>query len=166
MEFLQDFAEWAWMRHHNPLSWYIRPLFLIPFCYFAWRRSLTGIAVTILALATSMFWFPAPANPDPQVAKFLEAERQYLLGDWTSAKILFTAMIPAFFIALAYAFWRRSLWIGLAVIAASSFLKIGWSLYYGGESGWAVVPPALAGLIVIFVIFAVARWFSGKSNMQ
>ena len=40
---------WAWDRHHNSLSWYIRPLFLIPF-YFAYQRSLRAI----------MAWFPAP----------------------------------------------------------------------------------------------------------
>ena len=27
-----EFAAWAWARHHNELSWYIRPLFLLPFC--------------------------------------------------------------------------------------------------------------------------------------
>lgn len=157
MEILQDFAEWAWMRHHNPSSWYIRPLFLIPFCYFALRRSLTGIAVTLLGLATSMFWFPAPAHPDPRVAGFLDAEREYLSGEWGPAKILFTAIVPMFLFALAFAFWRRSIWAGLAVIAAGSLLKIGWSLYYGGESGWAVVPPAIAGLIAITVVMVVVR---------
>lgn len=149
MEFLQDFGAWAWARHHNPLSWYVRPLFLILFSYFAWRRSLTGIAVTLVALATSMFWFPAPVTPDPRSAAFLEAERQYLLGPWNMAKIAFAALIPAFFIAVAIAFWRRSIWIGLALINAASLIKVGWSLHYGGESGWTVVPPALIGLITI-----------------
>jgi hypothetical protein len=157
MESLQDFAEWAWMRHHNPLSWYIRPLFLIPFCYFAWRRSPAGVAATLLALATSMFWFPAPANPDPRVAEFLEVERQYLSGPWSAAKILFTATVPAFLFAVAYAFWRRSVWIGLAVIAAGVLLKIGWSLYYGGGSGWAVVPPAITGLLAVTAIVIIVN---------
>ena len=57
---LDEFGAWAWERHHNVLSWYIRPLFLLPFCYFAYRRSLFGITITLVALATSMFWFPAP----------------------------------------------------------------------------------------------------------
>jgi hypothetical protein len=35
MELLEGFLSWAWARHHNVLSWYIRPLFLLPFCYFA-----------------------------------------------------------------------------------------------------------------------------------
>lgn len=165
MEVLQNFAEWAWTRHHNPLTWYIRPLFLIPFCYAAWRRSLTGIAVALLALATSMFWFPAPARPDPRVAEFLDIEREYLLGKWGAAKFVFTAMTPVFLFALAFAFWRRSIWTGLAVIAVGSLLKIGWSLYYGGESGWTVVPPAIAGLVVIAaVMFVVRRKLGGVSH--
>jgi hypothetical protein len=157
MEFLQAFAEWAWMRHHNPLSWYIRPLFLIPFCYFAWQRSVTGIVVTFLALATSMFWFPAPAHPDSRISDFLNAERDYLLGNWDVAKILFTVMAPAFLLALASACWRRSIWFGFALIAAGSFIKIGWSVYYGGTSGWAVVPPAVVGLIVTALVLVIAR---------
>jgi hypothetical protein len=60
-----EFAAWAWARHHNELSWYIRPLFLLPFCYFAYKRSLWGITLTVVALATSMFWFPAPQRADP-----------------------------------------------------------------------------------------------------
>ncbi len=27
MDELGQLVEWAWARHHNPLSWYIRPLF-------------------------------------------------------------------------------------------------------------------------------------------
>jgi len=42
VELLADFVGWAWERHHNPLSWWIRPLFLIPFAFFAYRRSWVG----------------------------------------------------------------------------------------------------------------------------
>ena len=41
-----EFTAWAWERHHNILSWYIRPLFLLPFCYFAYRRSLFTLGVS------------------------------------------------------------------------------------------------------------------------
>lgn len=63
MEWLNELAAWAWARHHNELSWYIRPLFLLPFAYFSNRRSGWGIALTLVALATSMAWFPAPEHP-------------------------------------------------------------------------------------------------------
>lgn len=31
------FFDWAFKRHHNILSWYIRPLFIIPMVIFAFR---------------------------------------------------------------------------------------------------------------------------------
>jgi hypothetical protein len=79
-EWLDAVGAWAWDRHHNLLSWYIRPLFLLPFCWFAYRRNLWGIGATLVALATSMAWFPAPEHPDPAVIAMLESEREYL---WT-----------------------------------------------------------------------------------
>ena len=65
MELHTDFLSWVWARHHNELSWYVRPLFLLPFCFFAYKRSLWGIVVTLLVFPTSLFWFPAPDNPSP-----------------------------------------------------------------------------------------------------
>jgi hypothetical protein len=59
MELINDFLSWLWARHHNQLSWYIRPLFLLPFCYFAYRRSVWGIVVILLVFPTSLFWFLA-----------------------------------------------------------------------------------------------------------
>ena len=79
MEALYDFLNWAWERHQNPLSWYIRPLFVLPYCYFAYKRSVPGLTLTLIAVATSMFWFPAPAEVDPRAAAFLEMERIRLL---------------------------------------------------------------------------------------
>ena len=32
------FFEWVFERHQNQWSWYIRPLFVIPFCYFAYKE--------------------------------------------------------------------------------------------------------------------------------
>jgi hypothetical protein len=71
-DYLADFGTWAYDRHGNILSWYIRPLFLLPLAFFAYRRSGWGIAGTLVALATSMFWFPAPAVPDPRVEELLD----------------------------------------------------------------------------------------------
>src|SRR5512134_1900372 len=143
MEFLTDFLSWAWARHHNVLSWYIRPLFIIPFIYFAYRRSWKGMLVTVIALATSMFWFPAPATVSPAVEQFLAAELEYLTGAWTIQKILLTLVVPAFFILLGLAFWKRSWWWGVAVINLAAIGKVAWSVVEGGQSGWAVLIPAL-----------------------
>jgi len=148
MEILSDFFTWAWARHHNVLSWYIRPLFILPFIYFAYKRSWTGLVVTVIGLFTSMFWFPAPALVDPSVEQFLQAEKDYILGEWTSAKVLLSLTVPAFFYFLALAFWKRSWWWGVAVINLAAIGKIAWSVTEGGASGWAVLVPAVIGMLV------------------
>jgi hypothetical protein len=148
MELFGDFLAWAWARHHNVLSWYIRPLFIVPFVYFAYKRSWKGMLITIIALATSMFWFPAPETVDPVVARFLEAEKEFLLGGWSAQKIFLLLTVPLFFLLLASSFWKRSWWWGLAVINIAALGKIGWSVAEGGESGWAVLVPAVIGMLV------------------
>lgn len=148
MDTLHELAAWAWARHHNILSWYIRPLFLIPYCWFAWRRSVRGMVSTVIALVTSMAWFPAPDVVDPQVERFLAAEREYLLGTWTVAKVAMTLLVPAMFALLAAAFWRGSVRFGVAVIVAAAMGKIVWSLRFGSGAGGAVVAPAVLGLIL------------------
>ena len=55
----------------------------------------------IIALFTSMFWFPAPTAVDPMVELFLQAEKDYLLGTWTLGKVLLTLTVPALFYFLA-----------------------------------------------------------------
>jgi hypothetical protein len=159
MEWLNDFLAWAWDRHHNVLSWYIRPLFLLPFCYFAYRRSLLGISLTLFALATSMFWSPKPEHPDPKVLEFLEMEKAHLTGDWTLSKALLTLVVPISLAPLALAFWKRSMILGLVVMDALALGKVAWSFYYGGMAGGLVIaPPALAGLVICnAVVLLVAR---------
>ncbi|CAG0931881.1 hypothetical protein TFLX_02333 [Thermoflexales bacterium] len=159
-DFLTNFAEWAWARHHNPLSWAIRPLFILPLCYFAYRRSWKGIVGTLIALATSMFWFPAPEAPDPTIVAFLAAEQAWLTADWTLSKIGL-ALVGAFsLIALMAAFWKRSVVWGLVLINGIALAKSVWSVYEGGESGWLVVPFAVAGMLIcdVVVLSAVKRW--------
>ena len=150
MELINDVAAWAWARHHNILSWYIRPLFLLPFCFFAYRRRLSGISITLIALATSMAWFPAPTTPSAAVVEMLKAEHDYLFGPWGLAKVLAALAIPATFAALALAFWRRSMAWGLIVINAAVLFKIGWTYAVSGTAGaTAHLVPALAGLVLV-----------------
>ena len=90
-----EFIAWAWERHHNVLSWYIRPFFLLPFCYFAYRRSLFGITLTLVALATSMSWFPALETTSPAVTEMLASEEEYLTADWTLWKVFIALLDEA-----------------------------------------------------------------------
>ena len=157
---IDEFAAWAWARHHNVLSWYVRPLFILPFCFFAYRRSLFGIVLTIIALATSMFWFPAPEHSSSAVNEMLASEREYLTANWTLWKVLIALLVPLGFAALALAFWRRSLAWGLALINAMVLFKIGWTFLFSTEAGaMSHLPAAVLGLVVCdaLILFVMRR---------
>jgi hypothetical protein len=159
VELLNDFLSWVWARHHNELSWYVRPLFLLPFCFFAYKRSLLGIFVTLLVFPTSLFWFPAPENPSPRVEGYLAWEHQFLTEGSVAARVALALLVVGFFVALAVAFWKRSWLWGLAVINAGTLLKVIWSVAFGGAAGWASLVPSLFTLAVTdAAILLAARW--------
>ena len=168
----EEFVGWAWERHHNVLSWYIRPLFFLPFCYFAYKRSLSGMILTLVALATSMFWFPAPERSDPMTLEFLAVEKEYLTGDWTMAKVLLALLVPISFAALGLVFWKRSIVYGLVLMNAIVLIKLAWSFYFGDESGGlTLLPSALAGLavcdaVILYVVRRMRKRSSPKSPQQ
>jgi hypothetical protein len=144
-----EFVAWAWARHHNVLSWYVRPLFILPFCFFAYRRSLFGIVLTIIALATSMFWFPAPVHTSQAVNEMLRTEEAYLTANWTFWKILIALLVPLTFAALGLAFWKRSFVWGLAVVNAAILFKIAWTFLFSTQAGaLSHLPTAVIGLVV------------------
>ncbi|HEX8347439.1 MAG TPA: hypothetical protein VF657_22290 [Actinoplanes sp.] len=156
---LAEFGNWAYDRHGNVLSWYVRPLFLLPLAWFAYRRSGWGIAGTLVALASSMFWFPAPAVPDPRVEEFLEFEKAWLAGDWDSRKILFTLLVPVAIGSYCLAFWRRSVGWGVVILNVMAVGKLLWGVLAGDGTGWAMTAPALTGLLIgnAVLLFVVRR---------
>jgi uncharacterized membrane protein len=107
-------------------------LFILPFCYFAYKKSVRGMVLTVVAVTSSMFGFPAPATPDPTAVTFLAVERQWVTGPRTLGQVVLTALVPVWFIALAAAL-RRRLWVAAAlVIVSGTALKVAWSVYVGG----------------------------------
>jgi len=146
------FFNWIFERHQNILSWYIRPLFLIPFVFFAYKRSWAGIFITIFCIFTSMFWFNKPEIINPQVKEFLEFEKEWLFGIWDYKKILLALTVPISFFLLGLAFWKRSLWMGLGVVVLMASGKIAWSIYNASESGKQILIPAILGLIICILL--------------
>lgn len=144
----QTFFDWVFDRHHNQWSWYIRPIFLIPFCFFAYKRSWAGISITVFCLFTSMFWFNRPEVVTDDVKAFLQFEKDWLYGAWDYKKILLLSTVPVSFIALGFAFWKRSLFMGLGVVVLMATGKIVWSIQNAGESGKSILIPALLGLVL------------------
>jgi hypothetical protein len=142
-ELVSDLLTWIWARHHNELSWYVRPLFLLPFCYFAYRRSLLGILVTLLVFPTSLFWFPAPENPSLRVEGYLAWERQFLTEGSVAARV------------------------ALVLLNAGTLLKVIWSVVFGGAAGWASLAPSLFTLAVTdAAIVLAARWLKRRRARQ
>jgi hypothetical protein len=158
-EHLNDFISWVWARHHNELSWYVRPLFLLPFCFFAYRRSLLGIPFTLLVFPTSLFWFPAPENPSSRVEDYLAWERTFLTEGSIAARVALALLVVGFFVALAAAFWMRSWLWGLAVLNAGTLLIVIWSVAFGGAAGWASLAPSIFTLIVTDAVILLAMRF-------
>lgn len=142
------FFDWAFARHHNVLSWYIRPLFIIPIVIFAFKKSLAGIFISIFALFTSMFWFPAPETSNEQVLSFLAYEMEYLKGTWTAQKIIMSLAVPLFFILLILAAWKRNWKWLIGVVVGAAVLKIIWSLIFSGSAGMSIIKPAILGLVI------------------
>jgi hypothetical protein len=165
MEAFDELFEWVWARHHNELSWYVRPLFIVPFCWFAHRRRPWGLVLTVLLLPTSLFWFPAPDQPSPRAEAYLDWERQFFLEGSPVAQVVLAALVVGFFWALATAFWRRSWVWGLVVLNAGTLLKIAWSVTFGGAAGWAAVPPSLVTLVIVnTVVVLVGRRLARRSR--
>lgn len=160
--FNKDFFEWIFERHHNRWSWYIRPLFLIPFCFFAYRKNLAGIAFTIFCLFTSMFWFAKPDIVPENVKAFLQFEKEWLTGNWGLNKTLLTLTVPLSFILLGLAIWYKNLWMVLSVVILIAIGKIIWSVQNAGESGKAIIIPALIGLFICVVTILYGFWHHRK----
>lgn len=148
----KSFFDWVFERHHNQWSWYLRPIFLIPFCFFAYKKSWTGISITIFCLFTSMFWFNKPEVLSETVQTFLQFEKDWLYGAWDYKKILLIMTVPISFLALGLAFWKRSLLMGIGVVVLMATGKIVWSIQNAGEAGKSIIIPAILGLLACVVL--------------
>ncbi|MGM0867481.1 MAG: hypothetical protein ACQEWF_22730 [Bacillota bacterium] len=146
MEF-QEILDWAFQRHLNPLSWYIRPIFLIVLVYFAHKHSWKGVIITFVLMMSSMIWFPAPETINPQMQTVLEYE-QMLLSNPVSA-IFTIALMMVFVVLILIAFWKHSLKFGLIILNVTLIGKVILSLLFTGENGWAPLGNTIFGLILV-----------------
>jgi len=162
----ENIAAWVWDRHQNQFSWYSRPLFLIPACYYAYRRKFGLIVGFMAMLFCSLFWFAAPENVPEHVSGYLEWEKQLFFSSNSMAPIFsLLVAVVAFLVGLFSAFWYRSFWLGLILINAGTVMKIVVSTTLGNEFGTAVVIPSLSSLAIInLVAFFAWRFFAVKQE--
>lgn len=160
----EDMGAWVWGRHQNQFSWYSRPLFVIPAAYYAYRRKVWHVVGFMTLLATSLFWFDAPATVPPSVSEYLEWEKQLFFTN--DNKLPLVALIFGVFVFLGlllYSFWQRNPWYGLAVINAGTVLKVIVSVAFGQDAGMAAIVPSLSSLLVIN-LFAWFLWRRKRSD--
>ena len=148
-----DLGDWIWKRHQNLFSWYSRPLFILPAAYYAYRRKLGYIIGFMLLMATSLFWFAAPAQTPEAVSTYLTWETQMFFTNENRAPMF--ALIVAvllFLVVFFYAFWQRNPWYGVVIINLGTLAKIVVSLTFGGAAGTAAIVPSVTSLCVINAI--------------
>lgn len=151
----QDFFDWAFARHQNSLSWWIRPVMILPFMIAAWYQSWAGIWGSLIALFSSMFWFPVPEHPDPEILKFLAMEQALLRAGWTISNLLGAVSVSLYLICLAMALWRRSIFLGVGIFIIGGVLKIIWSQFFSPEAGNKMIPMAITGICLALIWFGI-----------
>lgn len=161
-----DLGSWIWERHQNLFSWYSRPLFIIPACYYAYRRKLSYIIGFILLMATSLFWFDAPSIIPDQVSGYLEWEKQlFFVNENPWPLILLSGAVIVFLVSLFYAFWKRNIWYGVIVANVGTILKIIVSVTLDPQSGTAAILPSVTSMLVVNIIaYLVWRKYIQKSR--
>lgn len=142
-----EFLEWAFQRHLNPLSWYIRPVFLILLCFFAYKRKIGWVIITFLLMMSSMVWFSPPLEVNQEMQKVLDFEKELFKKPLTAIAAL--SFMFLFIVSILIAFWKHSLKWGLIIVNATLIGKVVLSLFFTGESGWAPVGNTVFGLILV-----------------
>ena len=150
MEWVNELAAWAWARHHNILSWYIRPLFLLPFCFFAYRRSLPGIGAHPGRPGHQHGVVPGAGEPEPGGGRDADAERDYLFGPWNAAKVVALADDPGHLHRSRPRLLAPVDGLGAGGDQRSGVVQDRLDLAVSGTAGAnAHLLPALAGLIMV-----------------
>lgn len=164
MEFWTDLADWAWSRHHNEWSWYIRPFIILGFCAAAWMRNRLGVILIGLSFPIGAIMFPAPQTPKPYVVDFLMKEREMLEGLSLFGWALFAGATVLFLWLLAATLWKRSFWFGIAVANLGGVIKLTVSVFLWAEIGNTAILPTVVTAGVFNVCAIAAWWWLPKSH--
>ncbi len=158
MDLISTVSDWAWARHHNELSWFIRPLIILAFCYAAWTHRFCTVIMLGLFFPLSAVLFPAPETPKPYIVEFLNSERDLLESLSLLGWITFIGAVVLFLWVLAAAFWKRDFWLGVLLANAASIIKLTFSLLVWPDTGYAAVFPTLL-TVAVFNLCCLAVWY-------
>ncbi len=153
-----DIGSWIWDRHQNLFSWYSRPIFIVPACYYAYQHKLWHTGAWMVLMFTSLFWFPAPEQVSVGVQAYLEWEKQlFFTGESTVPLVILIMGVMIFLFGIFYAFYKRNIWYGLLIINIGTLLKIFVSLNWGKETGVTAIVPSISSILFINIV-ALILW--------
>jgi hypothetical protein len=161
----ENLGGWIWERHQNQFSWYSRPLFLLPACYYAYRHRLWLVIGFMTLLGCSLFWFAPPEHVPEHIHGYLEWEKQLFFSHDSHLPLFLLVVVVIVFLAgLFRAFWQKNPWLGLLLINVGTLLKVVVSVTLGQEAGMAAVFPSLSSIVIINAVAFVAWKFLGKTR--
>ncbi|MCH5586083.1 hypothetical protein MK805_14165 [Shimazuella sp. AN120528] len=138
----------ALSRHLNPLNWYIRAIFLIGSCYFAYKRSWIGLVSTFVFMTLILVGSVANGAFDNlQMQAGLEYEKILFHSPLSTLAIVFVYLM--FAVLLCLAFWKHSIKLGLIIWNIYLVGKILLGYFYMGDSAWTTISYTIFGLIII-----------------
>ena len=137
----------AFTRHLNPLTWYIRAIYLIIICYFSYIRSWKGVLIPSILMGGSIAWFIETNTIDFNIQTGLAYEKILLNAPFSA--IITILVYAVFVILLSIAFWKRSIKIGLFTLNAILIGKMILGLIFIKDTGWSPISATIFGLIIV-----------------
>ena len=121
-----------WERHKNPASWVCRPFFGLLIGYGAILHNWMLIAIGIIGVGTSWFWFPKPGRTPPWAEVFIDKEYEVLTpgSRWDFRRVIAPSLLPlalAGFYSLLWFLPYPWNWIGISKLIVLTALKMAWS---------------------------------------
>ncbi|MEM1506360.1 hypothetical protein RG959_23600 [Domibacillus sp. 8LH] len=69
------------------------------------------------------------------------------------AKVLISLTVPAFFVLLILAAWKRNWKWLIGIVIGAALLKIAWSIVSGGDADMSIIKPAITGVVICILGF-------------
>ena len=141
-----------WERQMNPVSWVLRPFFLLIYFYGLYIHSLLFIILGLFSLATGWLWFPAPKKLFAHTGELIDLETDYLRKPFRGLKALELIASLLVFIAASYALWHRDVITGFILVEVLLGYKLIWIIAIARRASWVPVVTISIAMAVFAAI--------------
>ena len=137
----------------NPLSWVLRPLFLVGFFYGVYLHDWLYISICFIGVTTSWFWFPPPKKNFAHTGELIDAEIDYLRKPFRGRKAIELTLGIAAIVWATVAFWQLKALTGIIILQALLVYKLVWVVELARKASWV---PAVLIFIIVAILSAMA----------